>query len=103
VENTFKKKTYSFVFKLNSILRLYFEVIYIGWLLKALICRHPKISYLVFNTLLTPYKINNFAHNTFSLSTTHPLTAVASNKLKFCVTLKKAITKIANSRKTNIF
>jgi hypothetical protein len=65
-------------------------------------CRHnPKFSYLVSTTLVTPHKINNFAHNTFSPSTTHPLSAVASNKLKFCITLKKAITKTTNSCKTN--
>jgi hypothetical protein len=64
--------------------------------------RHnQKFSYLVSTTLVTPHKINNFAHNAFSPFTTHPLSAVASNKLKFCVTLKKAITKTANSRKTN--
>jgi hypothetical protein len=96
----FKKEDY--ICKLNSILRLSFEIIYIGRLLKAFFCKHnPKFSYLVSTTLVTPHKINNFAHNAFLPFTTHPLSAVASNKLKFCVTLKKAITKTANSRKTN--
>jgi hypothetical protein len=41
-------------------------------------------TYLVSITLETPHKINNFAHNTFTPSMIHPLSAVVSNKLKFC-------------------
>jgi hypothetical protein len=69
--------------------------IYTGWLLKALVCRHnPKFSYLFSTTLVTPHKINNFAHNIVSPSTTtsHLLSTLLLplNKLKHCVTWKKA-------------
>jgi hypothetical protein len=97
VENVFGSKD-----RVEKKKTLVIHIIYIGRLLKALVCRYnPKFSYLVSTTLVTPHKINNFTHNTFSPSTTHPLSAVASNKLKFCITLKTTITKTANSCKTN--
>jgi hypothetical protein len=57
-------------------------------------------QYLVFITLVTPHKIDNFADNTFSSATPQMLSAL-SKQVKILCNLKKFITKTAISRKTN--